>query len=219
MRRQGSALGSALDGQLRVRRNRDLYVIASPVGGQKPGTLQSTDGHNWNPEAQEPEEEDNEQLRDVLDRFIDVDEDEKLPGQAVPTRHSYQDLKKSRSRVFVDESTGEGDVEDEGYYNDEDDDDQSRYPDEDRTAGRSTMYMLDNGSGVEDSRFSRYSEASRISILDGEESENVRARFVRRVEAMMDNGSGRERGRTREPPVPKIPEGLASKGLASRVRI
>jgi len=211
MRRQGSALGSALDGQLRVRRNRDLFVIASPMGGQKPGALQSTDGHNWNPEAQEPDEEDNEQLRDVLDRFIDEDEDEKLQGQAVPTRHSYQDLKKSR-RVFVDDSTGEGDVEEEDYYNDENDDDRSRYPDEDRTAGRSTMYMLENGSGVEDSRFSRYSEASRMSILDGEESENVRARFVRRVEAMMDNGSGRERGRTREPPVPKLPEGLAGRG-------
>jgi hypothetical protein len=192
------AVGPGLESQLRVPRYRDLYVIGSPGGGWKsssPAPRIWEDGQKWvNDHPEEPsqqEVEDDDDLRDVLDRFIDEEE----PAQhdkALPTRHSYRG-----AAALVDS--------DESVYAGEDDDE------------RTTTYLTE-GDG--DLRISRHSEESgRFSILDDERSEEVRARFLRRVEAMIDseNERGRERARRREPPVPKIPDGLA-KGPSSHIR-
>jgi len=224
MRPQPSgAVGPGLESQLRVPRYRDLYVIGSPSGWKTSAPKIWEDGHKWvnnnnnNPEeppAATAEEEDNEELRDVLDRFLDAVE-EPAHDKAVPTRHSFRDL--GAALVDSDESVyadrGEEDIVVDDDY---DDDDKSRYPDDEAT---STSVCLTD-SLVGDPRISRHPEApTRMSILDGERSEAVRARFIRRVEAMIDsdNERGRERARRREPPVPKLTEGLG-KAPSSHIR-
>lgn len=88
-------------------------------------------------------------------------------------------------------------------------DDKSLYPDEDKSAGRRTMYEVegrerDTRYYDDDGRFSRYSAAQSVySVLDPERSEEARDRFVKRVAAMYD-----ERGREEAPPVPKLPDGM-----------
>ena len=88
-------------------------------------------------------------------------------------------------------------------------DDKSIYPDDDKTAGRSTMYEIEGrGRDVsyfdDDGRFSRYSATpSTYSVLDHEKSEEVRDRFIKRVAAMYD-----ERERDQAPPVPSLPDGI-----------
>ncbi|KAF6745659.1 hypothetical protein DFP72DRAFT_1091147 [Ephemerocybe angulata] len=81
-------------------------------------------------------------------------------------------------------------------------------------------------------RESRWSGSiySRVSILDPDQSEEARDRFVRRVEAMMRGADGSSEGghgsaegrpsgegeRGYVPPVPKIPEGLVNSGAWNR---
>jgi hypothetical protein len=95
-------------------------------------------------------------------------------------------------------------------HREEEDDDRSLYPDDDKSAGRRTMYLLegrDSRHYDEDNRFSRYSAMHSVySVLDGDKSEEARERFVRRVTAMYGQG-GRE-----VPPMPKLPDGLVIKG-------
>ncbi|KDQ58102.1 hypothetical protein JAAARDRAFT_34898 [Jaapia argillacea MUCL 33604] len=83
-----------------------------------------------------------------------------------------------------------------------DDDDASRYPEDDKTAGRRTMYELE---GLEDeagyNRQSVWTVGDRGSILDGEKSWETRDRFVQRVEAMYGE-DGREMPAI--PPVPRM---------------
>jgi hypothetical protein len=158
-----------LDARLRVKRYRDLYVIASPGGRWQSAKVEMwEDNHNPPDQEQDPDDDDDhEEIRDVLDRFADVD-DHLDQYHALPTRHSLS--------IHPD--------------------DDSRYPDDDDTAGRTTMYLLENGSGSVDPRLSTYSAPSTHgSILDNDRSQDLRAKFVRRVEALTDR-----------PPVPKLPD-------------
>ncbi|KAJ7914938.1 hypothetical protein B0H13DRAFT_2001733 [Mycena leptocephala] len=95
-----------------------------------------------------------------------------------------------------------------GAYSD--DDEASRYPDEDKTAGRSTMYRVEGGAR-ETMRWSEYSRNTdtRASFMDLEKSEQARGQLVERVGAMFDL-SGRERSAI--PPVPKLPPSLLAAG-------
>ncbi|PFH47052.1 hypothetical protein AMATHDRAFT_50590 [Amanita thiersii Skay4041] len=85
---------------------------------------------------------------------------------------------------------------------------------------RSSVYS-DQQDAYED-RQSRWSESiySRASFLDSTKSGEVRDRFVKRVEAMLDE-AGLERGNRRRwavnevPPVPKLPEALAKSNFKS----
>jgi len=102
------------------------------------------------------------------------------------------------------------------YYDDDEDDDTSQYPEEDKTAGYSTMYRFDNGSGGRETMYTgretMYSEYSRASFLDVEKSEKARGQLVDRVGVMFDL-SGRERSVI--PPVPRLPSALAA-GVGNR---
>lgn len=87
-------------------------------------------------------------------------------------------------------------------------DDKSLYPEDDKTAGRRTLYEVEGRQRDtrydDDGRFSRYSAAQSVySVLDPERSEEARDRFVKRVAAMYD-----ERERDPAPPVPKLPDGV-----------
>lgn len=81
--------------------------------------------------------------------------------------------------------------------NEDADDDKSIYADEDRTAGRQTMYDLEGRlSGDTEShywdegRISRYSAAPSVySVLDNEQSEVARQRFLKKVAAMYGEGA------------------------------
>ncbi|TFK19519.1 hypothetical protein FA15DRAFT_674365 [Coprinopsis marcescibilis] len=70
----------------------------------------------------------------------------------------------------------------------------------------SEYYGWDDASMAMGNRESRWSGSiySRVSILDPDQSEETRDRFVRRVEAMLAT-----KDREIVPPVPKIPEGVA----------
>lgn len=80
---------------------------------------------------------------------------------------------------------------------DVDDDDKSFYGEEDQTAGRRTMYGLEGRDAGDteshywdDGRISRYSAApSMYSVLDGEQSEEARQRFLKKVAAMYGEGA------------------------------
>lgn len=86
------------------------------------------------------------------------------------------------------------------------DDDKSIYPDEDKTAGRRTMYAFEGRDSRyydDDGRFSRYSATPSVyDVLDNDRSGDARDRFVKRVAAMYEDG----REVAEVPPVPKIPE-------------
>ena len=84
-------------------------------------------------------------------------------------------------------------------------DDKSIYPDDDKTAGRSTMYEIEGRESYsDDGHFSRYSATPSVySVLDREKSGEARDRFIKRVAAMYD-----ERRRDEAPPVPSLPDGI-----------
>ena len=110
-----------------------------------------------------------------------------------------------------DPEPGEEQDEDEGprKYSD----DHSMYPDDDKTAGRRTMYELegrDSRHYDDETRISRYSATQSVySVMDDEKSGQARERFLSRIAAMYGEG-GREVPPM--PPVPKIPEGIIIKG-------
>ncbi|KAJ2919055.1 hypothetical protein MD484_g1295, partial [Candolleomyces efflorescens] len=72
---------------------------------------------------------------------------------------------------------------------------------------RETLYQWEDD--LSKNRESRWSGSiySRVSIMDPDQSEEARERFVKRVQAMMGNGEPQEEV---IPPVPRIPEGLAN---------
>lgn len=110
---------------------------------------------------------------------------------------------------------GEDPEEDEIYspvhveLDDDADDDKSIYAEEDRTAGRRTVYdteLLGRSAGDTEShywdegRMSRYSAAPSVySVLDGEQSEEARQRFLEKVAAMYTEGPD-------VPPMPTLAE-------------
>lgn len=112
----------------------------------------------------------------------------------------------------------EGDREEE-----EEEEDRSLYPDDEKSAGRRTMYLLEGGRDAEvdadadedeDNRFSRFSARvqSVYSVLDGDKSEEARKQFVRRVTAMYGDGGRARWGEAGVPPVPELPDGLVIRG-------
>jgi hypothetical protein len=72
---------------------------------------------------------------------------------------------------------------------------------------RETIYQWEED--LSKNRESRWSGSiySRVSIMDPDQSEEARERFVKRVQAMMNNGEPQDEV---IPPVPRIPEGLAN---------
>lgn len=178
-------MGAGLEARVRVRRYRDLYAIPSPVGGWVPrNSVLGRERGNPGISVEQPSDDEDdraEEIRAVLDSFVDVDGDKVGMGAELETameqRASLEGLR--RYSVLMRERGLE-------------DDDKSHYPDEVRTAGRETMYLLEHW-GEDRERYSGVSARSHVSFLDGEKSEEARDRFVRRVEVMFD-GVGREKG-------------------------
>lgn len=101
-------------------------------------------------------------------------------------------------------------------------DDKSRYPDDEVTAGRATMYST---LGGDLSRRGSWESGSRVSFMDNEKSQQARERFLRRVDMFYDE-TGREkpspapRGIGRGaipavPPVPRLPKGVRQPPIGS----
>ena len=237
-----------LEERVRERRYRDLYAVASPAGGwvsqeKERETRQVADDNEGNGEGgywdeygllgdEEDGEEEEEGIRHVLDRF----EGEMRGvggGRALERSLSFEALNKSDPP-----RTNNNFVPSDSYAytttrrkDDSEDDDRSVYTDESQTAVRETKYVLERddeevwGGMEKNSRWSG-SIYSRTSVLDVETSGEARERFVRRVEAMLDEtgrqkekGVGRGVGRGMDvPPVPKLPEGLRARpGTATGV--
>ncbi|KAK2465013.1 hypothetical protein APHAL10511_003089 [Amanita phalloides] len=152
------------------------------------------------------------QIQDVLDRFADTTNNRdghEVDGRALGRSRSFEALKNEFLSVPVASSEGgEGDIdEDESFYS--------------REFSRKGLYYSDQEEDGVDPRLSRWSGSvySRASMMDSQKSEETRARFVKRVEAMLDE-AGIERGNKRDwdavPPVPKLPECLARSNILTR---
>ncbi|KAJ7841306.1 hypothetical protein B0H14DRAFT_1045960 [Mycena olivaceomarginata] len=227
------SLGPGLAARAKVQRYRDLYAIqipATPDDARRARFADEVDDEvdirveDWDEddrggreeyEYEAEEDGDGEEMREVLGRFRDphTQREEKgrrmaialernnsgalRPGIGRPIRPSSPSP--SRPAEFDDARYPQG------AYSD--DDEASRYPDEDRTAGRSTMYRVEGGR--ETMRWSGYTVDTRASFLDVDKSEQARGALVNRVGEMFDL-SGRERSAA--PPVPKLPAGLVAGG-------
>jgi hypothetical protein len=155
-----------------------------------------------------------QEIQDLLDRFAQPSNrnDRETGGAALGRRRSFEVLLTPRSGGLLEVEADE----DESFQSEE-------YSDK----RRSTAYYpdiisayMDEEDGA-DPRLSRWSGSvySRSSLMDGQRSEETRARFVKRVEAMLDE-AGIERGNKRDwdavPPVPKLPEALAQRNHLTR---
>jgi len=156
-----------------------------------------------------------QEIQDLLDRFVQPSNhrsERETGGAALGRRRSFEALLTPRSEGLL-----EVDV----------DEDESFQSEEFSHKRRSTAYYpdiistyMDEEDGA-DPRLSRWSGSvySRASLMDGQKSEETRARFVKRVEAMLDE-AGIERGNKRDwdavPPVPKLPEALAQRNHLTR---
>ncbi|EPQ53110.1 hypothetical protein GLOTRDRAFT_122393 [Gloeophyllum trabeum ATCC 11539] len=180
-------------------------------------------------EADDAEWDDRAELDEVISRFQDSARQERaqqmepsIPagriGSALSPRLRSPNSHGNSSpqpRIIVGRDPGYGyEPEDEEEYGEiededvEDDDDKSYYPEDDKTAGRSTMYMMENG---EDLRYSMYTDGdrtSRGSFLNEDKSWDARQRFLQRVEALYED-TGREK--PKPPPVPKLDPALRAK--------
>ncbi|KAJ7106497.1 hypothetical protein C8R43DRAFT_209855 [Mycena crocata] len=200
----GNGMGPGLAARAKVQRYRDLYAIqipATPVGARAPPSDDEMDirVEDWASDGEEDPE-----MLGVLGRFQDTREQHKRVGSALERNNSGALRPGITGRLSPAPSPSPTAEE----YSDVDDDDVSKYPDDDKTAGRSTMYKFDNGSGTRETmRWSEYS--TRASLLDIEKSEQARGQLVERVGVMFDL-SGRERSRV--PPVPKLPAAFLAAG-------
>ncbi|KAL0947983.1 hypothetical protein HGRIS_010610 [Hohenbuehelia grisea] len=116
----------------------------------------------------------------------------RTPSPQQPTlRHtaSQPNLSSQNGYNRASGSTLQGSA-DEKYI---EDDDASMYPDEDRTAGRSTMYFIDDDDDIDS------------PILDGAQSGAVRERFVRQVMRWQDTANTADAPTM---PLPAIPTGV-----------
>ncbi|TFK51288.1 hypothetical protein OE88DRAFT_1527669 [Heliocybe sulcata] len=179
--------------------------------------------------SEEADVEERAELDSVLSRFRNGGEERgqevepSIPAGAVKTvlspglrsPNSYRNSQrqpriiKGRDPGYELEEDEEEEPEEYGEIEDEviEDDDKSYYPEEDKTAGRSTFYMLENGE--EDLRYSMYTDGdrtSRGSFLNEDKSWDARERFMRRVAALYE-----ETGREKPPPVPKLDPKLKAK--------
>lgn len=143
--------------------------------------------------------EDTEDFYGILDRFENYsDEDGDIPhfssgGQALERSHSF------KAGTFLKEKRHYPDSFDAEPYQ------YNMVP----AAAHHVSGFDDDGKTVGD-RTSRWSGSvySRSSILDEDESEEMRDRFVKRVEAMLD--AERSRAPAYIPPLPKIPHPYAN---------
>ncbi|KAF8629732.1 hypothetical protein AX15_003309 [Amanita polypyramis BW_CC] len=155
-------------------------------------------------------------MRDVLDRFAETSSNHRnereVDGVALGRSRSFEALHNEfPSRPEPSSEGGEGDLDETGSF----------YSRELPRRRLSTIYYSDPEEDGADPRLSRWSGSiySRTSIMDSQKSEETRARFVKRVEAMLDE-AGIERGNKRNweevPPVPKLPEELARSNILTR---
>lgn len=156
-----------------------------------------------------------QELQDVLDRFISElsssGDKHEAAGTALGRRKSSEALRN-------DGPTSSEPIPEAGEDNGDDAESQHS-PDLSRRR-RSTVYYSDAEEDGADPRLSRWSGSiySRASFMDPQKSEETRVRFVKRVEAMLDE-AGIERGNRdwdAVPPVPKLPEALAQSNLLTR---
>ncbi|KAJ7242806.1 hypothetical protein B0H12DRAFT_1074223 [Mycena haematopus] len=219
------AVGPGLAARAKVQRYADLYAIKIPPTPKDARRAHFEDDEvdirveDWDEddgvrEEEDMEEGEGEEMRQVLGRFHDTHTQREAKGKRMAIaleRNNSGALRPGTGRPIRSSSPTPQAVEDavypEGQYSD--DDQASQYPDEDRTAGRSTMYRIENG-GRETMRWSEYTD-TRASFLDIDKSETARGALVSRVGAMFDL-SGRERERAVVPPVPKLPAGLVAGG-------
>ncbi|KAK7032790.1 hypothetical protein R3P38DRAFT_3264791 [Favolaschia claudopus] len=231
-------MGSGLAARVNVERYRDLYAIqipATPVQG--PGSGMKSSGasasagggrrkvwfededkprveeeevgirvEDWDEGSREEEEEEADEMRHVLGRFRDPQENKARRMGIALERNNSGALRPGIGRPI--RSSSPAPIPDDVREAYSDDDEASQYPDEDRTAGRSTMYRVENG-GRDTIRWSEYEVDARASFLEVENSEKARGTLVDRVGKMYDS-SGREKAAV--PPVPKIPAGLVGVG-------
>ncbi|KAJ7039585.1 hypothetical protein C8F04DRAFT_295375 [Mycena alexandri] len=224
-----AGMGPGLAARAKIDRYRDLYAIQIPPtprgarhGGYTGDEGEYEDEYNdddqvdirveeyYDGEADADAEEDREILG-VLGRFQDNNDSRERAarrGSALERNNSgalrpgaiNNRRAPSPSRSIGMDGGGAG-----GYS---DDDEASRYPDEDKTAGRSTMYRVENGNGRDTMRWSD-DYSTRASFMDVDKSEQARGQLVQRVGVMFDL-SGRERNAV--PPVPKLPAALLAAG-------
>ncbi|KAJ7746644.1 hypothetical protein B0H16DRAFT_1692667 [Mycena metata] len=217
----GMGMGPGLAARAKVDRYRDLYAIQippTPRGARRGGYADEgyAEEYEYDDEVdirveeyddREAYEDEGREMLGVLGRFQDNNDARERaarrgsalernnsgalrPGTINPRRAP------SPSRSIGMDGGGAG-----GYS---DDDEASRYPDEDKTAGRSTMYS----DGRDTMRWSdNYS--TRASFMDVDKSEQARGQLVQRVGVMFDL-SGRERNVV--PPVPKLPTAFLAGG-------
>ncbi|KAJ7650708.1 hypothetical protein FB45DRAFT_997532 [Roridomyces roridus] len=212
------SMGPGLAARAKVQRYRDLYAIQIPG---TPAGARGDDGEGVDIRVEdydegEVDEEGREEIIGVIGRFRDRPRDERT-GRA---------LERNDSGVLRPGAAGGRDrlsPSSPGFspgsrvrFSDYEDDDQSRYPDEDKTAGYSTMYRYEGGRDTDTmytGRETMYSEYSRASFLDVDKSDKARTQLVDRVGSMFDL-SGRERSAI--PPVPKLPAALAAGAVGNR---
>ncbi|KAF8063482.1 hypothetical protein FPV67DRAFT_1672502 [Lyophyllum atratum] len=198
-----AGVGQGLEARVKVPRYRELYGLPLPPGqadhsrAERTSMMRDWDSHSEAGPAidvVEPsdggwedlgyDDQDEEDMRDVLDRFeearVGSRAQQQQGGKALGRSHSFEAI---RNRL-----SGNSDSED--HYEDEG---------EEATGRKSST---EEGGGDRNSRWSG-SIYSRVSVLDPEKSEEARQRFVQRVEDMYGDG-----GREKVPPVPKIPDGF-----------
>ena len=158
---------------------------------------------------------DGQEMQDVLDRFAEASnhrDEREAEGKVLGRSRSFEVL--PVETMSPPEASPKVDAE--GYV----DEDESFYSREFSNKRRSTLYGSDYEDAA-DPRLSRWSGSiySRASFMDAQKSEETRSRFVKRVEAMLDD-AGIERGNTQEwnavPPVPKLPDSLARSNILTR---
>jgi hypothetical protein len=225
-----------LDGfeaRMDVPRYRGLYGFGGGLGGDgnnSDATMGRQQQHVSAFSADSDEEEDEEagyldpemltnEFRQIRQRFHDYDRGRASVPVTEPDRYtdslasggddsvSYQQF--NSLSFYTAEPGGEqyGDETGRKYS-----DDQSTYPDNDRSVGR---YDVEGRDSI-DTRFSRISAAQSVySVMDDKKSGEARERFLNRVAAMYGEG-GREVPPV--PPVPKLPEGIVIKGTGVGMR-
>jgi len=181
-------------------------------------------------DSDEDEEDDlTNEFQQIRQRFYDHDRERASVPITEPDRYhesfasagddsfSYQPLTSMAFSVDSERDEGQDDEGQRKYS-----DDRSMYPDEDKSAGRRTMYELegrDSRHYDDETRISRYSATQSVySVMDDEKSGATRERFLNRVAAMYGEG-GREVPPM--PPMPKLPEEIMIKGtgIGSRRRM
>ncbi|KAF7295199.1 hypothetical protein MIND_01058700 [Mycena indigotica] len=204
-----TGLGPGLAARVQVERYRDLYAIQIP--DQTRDRYRDEDETSVNIRVQEgsdEEVEDDPEITGVLGRFRQPVNRER--DAAALERNNSGALRPGTNTRRVRFSPQRSPTREAYSEEEEDDDDASLYPDDERTAGRKTMFLFDkSSSGNEDdtigARGTVYSEYSRASFMDNGKSEVARGRLVDRVGAMFDS-TGRERPAA--PPVPRLPPEL-----------